>query len=386
MLRKTLPMYLKITSLPLYFVQFLFIFSCCNALIKKLPRLEDEDTRHGVLRGEKEMRQLQSPNLQMPNDELADKILLHYAELSRNRAVDRVAIRAPDDKWTYKNVVDEEGKIRKLTMDVYYPTNYFSDPNSAYPVVVYFHGGGWISGTTAIGWGHCSHYRSVHNAICVSVDYRLGDGLDGIVRSIVDAKAAIRYLRHNSESLRIDSNRISAMGDSSGGHLAAATATVVDASTNDDNFYELGISAIPDMVIMLNPFFECFQDPLLYTNQDVTNLVWPEAVVRSRNAPSPLPPMLTFIGEADGGYPFAQSFHESLVANGSQSLIYITKKHLDIKCAKTNCLRADHGVYSTALEDGNNPNTYYAWHIIGLFMTLNGILPSSESLPSHFNI
>ena len=108
------------------------------------------------------------------------------------------------------------------------------------------------------------------------------------------------------------------------------------------------------------------------------DLIWPEAIVRNdHNAMLTLPPMITFIGEADDAYPAAHSFHESVVANGYESFFYLTKLHPNVPCEETNCLTASHGVYSPGMEDGYNPSTYYVWHITDLFMILNGIVPLS---------
>ena len=364
-----------------YEAQFIYgwccIFGCINAFEHGASKGIDEANQHiksRALLKEKNRKTLEKLYLEMPDDEKADKLLLHYAELTREKKIQKIVVRVPDDKWVYKSVYDGEGNPSNLTMDVYLPEGYYANSESFFPTFVFYHGGAWSRGTPTIGWGHCAHYTSIHDAICVSIDYRLGGGIPGITRCVTDAKAAIRYLRFNSKKLRIDINKIVAIGDSAGGHLAAATATTVDDLTNEDLYYRQGVSAVPDMVIMLNPFFSSFQDSAL-EDQDKIDIIYPEAIVRAHNAPSPLPPMITFIGEADEARYAAKSFHDSVQADGSHSFFYLTKSHPGVQCEVDNCLTAEHGIYSPGIDDYDNPNTYYMWHITDLFLLLNGFVP-----------
>jgi acetyl esterase len=89
------------------------------------------------------------------------------------------------------------------------------------PVLVWFHGGGWVIGNIET---HDSLCRSLANAAQVavtSVEYRLAPehpfpaGLD-------DALAAIRWVAANGSTLGIDPERLAVGGDSAGGNLAAA--------------------------------------------------------------------------------------------------------------------------------------------------------------------
>lgn len=102
-------------------------------------------------------------------------------------------------------------------LDVYTP---IPAPKAPVPVVVYVHGGGWISGSRnfsvfiglieeqVVGAGH----------IFVSLDYRLAPQ-NPWPAQIEDVKCAIRFLRYDARSLGIDPTRIGAMGDSAGGQL-----------------------------------------------------------------------------------------------------------------------------------------------------------------------
>jgi acetyl esterase len=92
-----------------------------------------------------------------------------------------------------------------------------------YPVLVYFHGGGWVIGD-----------RDTHDVVCrqlcvdsgcavVSVDYRMGPE-HRFPAAVIDSHAAVRWLRANGAPLGLDVTRLALGGDSAGGNLAAVTA------------------------------------------------------------------------------------------------------------------------------------------------------------------
>jgi len=89
------------------------------------------------------------------------------------------------------------------------------------PVVMYFHGGGWILGDRD------THDRLVREiavgaqAAVVFVDYSRAPEARYPV-AIEQAYAATRYVADNGASLRIDPLRLAVAGDSVGGNMAAA--------------------------------------------------------------------------------------------------------------------------------------------------------------------
>jgi acetyl esterase/lipase len=87
------------------------------------------------------------------------------------------------------------------------------------PAIVYIHGGGWIGGSPdqAIGF---INYFAHHGYVAVSIEYRLS-GEAKFPAQIEDCKCAVRYLRAHAAGYNLDPDRIGAMGDSAGGHLAA---------------------------------------------------------------------------------------------------------------------------------------------------------------------
>jgi acetyl esterase len=97
---------------------------------------------------------------------------------------------------------------------------YVPEGTKPLPILVYFHGGGFVIGSVA-GWDPVM--RSLANAggcAIVSVDYRLAPE-HKFPAAIDDAYAAVTWVSHNAASLGADATRLAVGGDSAGGNLAA---------------------------------------------------------------------------------------------------------------------------------------------------------------------
>ncbi len=88
---------------------------------------------------------------------------------------------------------------------------------------------------------------------------------------LLDAKRAIRYVRHNAEKFSIDPNKVGILGFSAGGHLAGLVAEFFDKfeETAQDEIDK--ISAKPDLAVLCYPVVSLCED---YAHQgSATNLV-----------------------------------------------------------------------------------------------------------------
>ncbi|MGH3521147.1 MAG: alpha/beta hydrolase [Haloechinothrix sp.] len=90
------------------------------------------------------------------------------------------------------------------------------------PVVVFFHGGGWVICDLDSHDQLCRAMTNATGAIVMSVDYRRAPE-DRFPAAAEDAYAVARWVVDNAGSLGGDPSRVAVAGDSSGGNLAAAT-------------------------------------------------------------------------------------------------------------------------------------------------------------------
>lgn len=90
------------------------------------------------------------------------------------------------------------------------------------PLVIYFHGGGWVQGSTRMYDPLCSHIAREVDAIVVSVDYRMAPE-HRAPTAAHDAIDVTRWLAEHGDRA-YDPRRIALCGDSAGGNLAAVVA------------------------------------------------------------------------------------------------------------------------------------------------------------------
>ncbi|KAJ6831549.1 putative carboxylesterase 18 [Iris pallida] len=126
----------------------------------------------------------------------------------------------PDGVATSDHVVDPE-----LNLSVRYysppPAEEIRDGQVALPVVVYFHGGGFVTGSTAAPQfdGFCRRLSKQLPARVVSVDYRLAPG-HRYPAPCDDGVAVLRWLDGGSGLFIDDLSAVFLAGDSAGGNIA----------------------------------------------------------------------------------------------------------------------------------------------------------------------
>jgi len=91
------------------------------------------------------------------------------------------------------------------------------------PVLVFFHGGGWVIGNIEMVDGLCRSLANASGCIVVSVDYRLAPE-HPFPAAVDDAYCATSWVAANAAGFGGDPWRIAVGGDSAGGNLAAVVA------------------------------------------------------------------------------------------------------------------------------------------------------------------
>lgn len=112
------------------------------------------------------------------------------------------------------NEVFGTGGGRDLKCDIYTPENL----DKPAPVVLLIHGGGWRMGSKDMMESPALHLAN-KGYVSVASEYRLNTESRWPAQ-IEDVKAAIRWIRANSDTLNINPNMICLQGHSAGAHLA----------------------------------------------------------------------------------------------------------------------------------------------------------------------
>ena len=92
-----------------------------------------------------------------------------------------------------------------------------------FPVVVYYHGGGWVIANKDVYDGGARALAKMANVVVVSVDYRQGPE-HKFPAAHDDAFAAYKWALANAKSINGDPTKVALAGESAGGGLAVATA------------------------------------------------------------------------------------------------------------------------------------------------------------------
>ncbi len=100
---------------------------------------------------------------------------------------------------------------------------YTPSGNGPFPLVVYFHGGGWVLFGLDSYDSICTHLCKEAHCIVVSVAYRLAPE-NKFPAAVDDCLSATEWVFKNAASLHGDPARVVVAGDSAGGNLAAVTA------------------------------------------------------------------------------------------------------------------------------------------------------------------
>ncbi len=110
------------------------------------------------------------------------------------------------------------GPAGDLPVRVYHPA-----PSEPRPLLVHFHGGGWVLGDLDQADDVCRRLATECDAVVVSVDYRLAPE-HPYPAAVEDAIAATAHVAAGATRFGGRSDRIGVSGDSAGGHLAAVAA------------------------------------------------------------------------------------------------------------------------------------------------------------------
>ena len=161
-----------------------------------------------------------SPQAKFVLDQLAalDMPPMHTQEPAAVREANLLPPAVPDVAMASVDDRTIPGPAGDIPVRIYRPVE-----NSGLPLLIWFHGGGWVIGDLDGADVTCRELASRSGAVVVSVDYRLAPE-HRFPAAHEDCYAATVWAAAHAADLGADAHRLAVGGDSAGGNLAAVVA------------------------------------------------------------------------------------------------------------------------------------------------------------------
>lgn len=138
-------------------------------------------------------------------------------ETGRALLEDLFAVEAPEPVGSVTDL-GIQGPNGPIPLRIYVP-----DGEGPFPVLVFFHGGGWVRGSLDAYEGPCRLLATEADCVVVSVDYRRAPE-HPFPAGFEDCYRAAEWATTHAADLQGDPDRVAVGGDSAGGNLTAAVA------------------------------------------------------------------------------------------------------------------------------------------------------------------
>jgi len=135
------------------------------------------------------------------------------------------------------------GPAGELPVRIYTP-----EGDGPFPVLVFFHGGGWVICSLDTHDGVCRSLANQAQCIVVSVDYRLAPE-HKFPAAAEDCYAATQWVAENAASINGKPERVAVGGDSAGGNLAAVVSLIAKEKGGPHIVYQLLVYPATDYYI-----------------------------------------------------------------------------------------------------------------------------------------
>ncbi len=134
------------------------------------------------------------------------------------------------------------------------------------PILLFFHGGGWVVGNINTHDGICRQLAKVTKAVIVSVDYRLAPE-HPYPTPLLDCYAALEWVYNNAATVGGNPKKIAVGGDSAGGNLAAAVCLKAKAENGPKIAYQALVYPVTDLSKLTTPSYQNFATKFFLTKE-----------------------------------------------------------------------------------------------------------------------
>ncbi|MGB8101147.1 MAG: alpha/beta hydrolase [Nitrososphaeraceae archaeon] len=204
-----------------------------------------------------------------------------------------------------------------------------SNSNETLPVVMYFHGGGWVLG------GFDTHERLVRelankaNVVVIFVNYTPSPEAKYPV-ALEEAYAATKWIAQNGKTVNVNASRLAVAGDSVGGNMAAAVALLAKERDGPPIRYQLLFYPVTDANFETSSYMK-YQEGY-WLSREAMKWFWDNYVSNQTNIKEPtvsplrasidrlrgLPPTLIINGEFDVLRDEGEAYAHKLMGAGVQ--------------------------------------------------------------------
>jgi acetyl esterase len=149
------------------------------------------------------------------------------------RRVDRLKLEVDIYRTEDRSI---EGAAGAIALRIYTPRKL--KPAEKLPVLVWFHGGGYVIGDLDTHDSACRVLANDADCIVVAVDYRLAPE-HKFPAAVDDCEAALKWVAKHAGEIQADDRRIAVGGDSAGANLAAVVSILARNAGHPDICFQL---------------------------------------------------------------------------------------------------------------------------------------------------
>ena len=188
-----------------------------------------------------------------------DEARAFFDTISADLATPAPAIGATEDR-----MVPVDGG--EIAVRIYQPSEAARGGAKTLPLVLHFHGGGFVLGSLNAYDSVCQNLCERTPAVVVSVDYRLAPE-HRFPTALDDSIAATRWAAAEAAGFGADAGRMALVGDSAGGCIVAGVTQALKADASVDVAYQVLVYPVTDVGTMDTNSYNKFSEGYLLSKE-----------------------------------------------------------------------------------------------------------------------